>query len=57
VQTPVTKLLVWQSESIKGIKKYRRLPGKMLAPSCYRNFEQNFAFSFKSPDECFDEEF
>ena len=35
---------------MKGIRKFRRLSGKMLLPTAYRDFEQNFVFSFQEPE-------
>lgn len=42
---------------MKGIRKFRKLNGKMLLPTAYRGFEQNFVFTFREPEEMWEEEF
>jgi WD40 repeat protein len=54
----VSRLLIWENEDALGIKKYRRLKGQQLPAIRYRNFEHNFALSFREDlDEFYDEEF
>lgn len=50
----VTRLMVWHQKKATGIKKYRRLRGQQLDAMSYRNFEHNFAFSFRTLDDIFD---
>ena len=53
----VSKILVWNDDKMKGIRKFRKQKQKMLPATIWRNFEHNFVFAFQDLDSIYNHEY